>query len=63
MKNTQCAAIYRRVSSARQEDRGYSLDGQLEECQQFATDLGATVVFERADVGSGADWDLSLIHI
>ncbi len=50
------AAVYRRVSSIIQEDRGYSLDGQLTECTELAERLGMVVVMERSDVGSGADW-------
>lgn len=52
------AAIYRRVSSARQEERGYSLAGQARECTDLAAEIGAQVVLDREDVGSGADWDL-----
>jgi site-specific DNA recombinase len=52
------ACIYCRVSSTKQGELGYSLDGQLAECRHLAGELGATVALERWEVGSGADWDL-----
>ncbi len=55
------ARIYCRVSSPKQEERGYSLDGQLTECRAMAADLGATVIGENVEVGSGADWDLPVL--
>lgn len=49
------AAIYARVSTPGQKEDGYSLDGQVTGCRALAASLGATVVLERQEVGSGAD--------
>jgi len=54
------AAIYCRVSTPGQKEEGYSLEGQVTECQNVAERMGAVVaphlIFR--EVGSGADWDL-----
>ena len=52
------AAIYCRVSTPGQKEDGYSLDGQLAECRAEAERIPATVILERQEVGSGADWNL-----
>ena len=51
-------AIYCRVSTQEQGEHGYSLGGQLAECRALTEQLGARVVLERQEVGSGADWNL-----
>ena len=52
------AAIYRRVSTASQEDN-YSLSSQLEACQRYAESQGYTVAPERTyhDIASGFSLD------
>jgi site-specific DNA recombinase len=55
------AAIYCRVSTPGQEERGYGLDGQLADCRALAIELGMSIVAERWEVGSGADPNLPVI--
>ncbi len=52
------AAIYCRVSTAEQSERGYSLEAQAQDCRRLATELGLQVVAAFQDVESGAEWDL-----
>jgi DNA invertase Pin-like site-specific DNA recombinase len=55
------AVLYDRVSTENQSESGYSGgdDGfQLDRCRAEAERLGATVVEEIHDVGSGTRWDL-----
>ena len=48
-------AIYARVSTAAQAEKGYSLETQVEACKQKALSLGATSIKEYVDDGySGA---------
>lgn len=49
------AAVYARVSTEEQAQRGYSLQGQIEACRQKAAELGASAIDEFIDDGvSGA---------
>lgn len=48
------AAIYSRVSTGAQEERGTSLDSQRASCQRHANEIGATVVAEFQDIDSGS---------
>lgn len=49
------AAIYVRVSTDQQAEKGYSIDTQLESCRKYALELGATNIEEFIDDGySGA---------
>ena len=49
------AAIYARVSTAQQAEKGYSLETQVEACRKKAVELGATSIKEYVDDGySGA---------
>jgi site-specific DNA recombinase len=52
------AAIYVRVSTLEQGERGYSLDSQAVDCRKLAAELGAEVVANFSDTDSGASWDL-----
>ncbi len=52
------AAVYTRVSSQEQSERGYSLDAQAADCRALAAELGADIVATFQDVDSGASWDL-----
>jgi site-specific DNA recombinase len=52
------AAIYTRVSTLEQGERGYSLDAQADDCAKLAAELGAEVVATFTDQDSGASWDL-----
>ncbi len=52
------AAIYVRVSTLEQGERGYSLEAQARDCRALAGELGATIEAEFSDTGSGASWDL-----
>jgi site-specific DNA recombinase len=52
------AALYLRVSSQAQGERGYSLEAQEQDDRRLAAELGATVVAVYRDQNSGADWDL-----
>ncbi len=52
------AAIYTRVSTQEQGQRGTSLDTQAADCRALAVQLGADVVAEWRDTDSGASWDL-----
>ena len=48
-------AIYARVSTAAQAEKGYSLETQVEACKQKALSLGAASIKEYVDDGySGA---------
>ena len=48
-------AIYARVSTAAQAEKGYSLETQVEACKQKALSMGATSIKEYVDDGySGA---------
>lgn len=51
---TKKAAIYARVSTDDQADKGYSLPSQLDGCRQYVEQLGYTVVAEFRDDHSGA---------
>jgi len=51
---TKQAAIYARVSTDDQAERGYSLPSQIEACKQFATQKGLNVVSVYNDDISGA---------
>ena len=48
------AAIYARVSTDDQADKGYSLPSQLDACREFIDRLGYLVVAEFRDDQSGA---------
>ncbi len=48
------AAIYARVSTADQAERGYSLPSQIEACQGFASQKGFNVAAVYQDDVSGA---------
>lgn len=50
------AAIYARVSTAEQAEKGYSLDTQLEECRRRAGELGAREVEEFVDDGYSGEF-------
>ena len=52
------AAKYRRVSTVRQAEQGYSLEAQDKDLDRLADELGAVVVADFADNDSGAEWDL-----
>ncbi|HLH22170.1 MAG TPA: recombinase family protein [Chloroflexota bacterium] len=53
------AAIYRRVSTLEQGQRGHSLDAQAQDCAALAAELGATLIGEPfTDRDSGAEWNL-----
>jgi site-specific DNA recombinase len=52
------AAIYTRVSTEGQGERGYSLEAQLQDCRKLAAEMGADVVAQYQDIHSGASWDL-----
>lgn len=52
------AAIYCRVSTQDQGERGYSLDAQAQDCRALADEIGAEVAGVWQDVDSGAAWDL-----
>lgn len=51
---TKRAAIYARVSTDDQADKGYSLPSQLDECRRFIERLGYSVVADFWDDHSGA---------
>ena len=51
---TKRAAIYARVSTDDQADKGYSLPSQLDGCRQYIDQLGYSVVAEFRDDHSGA---------
>lgn len=51
---TKKAAIYARVSTDDQADKGYSLPSQLDGCRQYIDQLGYSVVAEFRDDHSGA---------
>lgn len=51
---TKKAAIYTRVSTDDQADKGYSLPSQLDGCRQYIEQLGYAVVAEFRDDHSGA---------
>jgi site-specific DNA recombinase len=50
------AAIYARVSTAEQAERGYSLDGQIAACREFAAAAGAIHVTEFVDDGYSGEF-------
>jgi site-specific DNA recombinase len=52
------AAIYTRVSTLEQGERGYSLDAQAQDCERLAGELATAVVATFRDRDSGAAWDL-----
>ena len=53
------AAIYRRVSTLEQGQRGHSLDAQVQDCTALAAELGAALIDELyTDQDSGAEWNL-----
>ena len=51
------AAIYTRVSSARQKEEGVSLDVQLKACRKFCADNNYIIIREFEDAQSGLDAD------
>lgn len=51
---TRKAAIYARVSTDDQADKGYSLPSQLESCRQYMNQLGYSIVAEFKEDNSGA---------
>src|SRR5688572_31066682 len=52
------AAVYTRVSTLEQGERGYSLEAQAVDCRKLAAELSAEVVGTYSDQDSGASWDL-----
>ncbi len=50
------AAIYARVSTAEQAEKGYSLDTQIEQCRRRAEELGAKAVEEFVDDGYSGEF-------
>jgi site-specific DNA recombinase len=52
------AAVYTRVSTESQGERGTSLESQLADCRKLAAELGADIVAEYQDIDSGASWEL-----
>lgn len=50
------AAIYVRVSTDQQAEKGYSIDTQLEACRKYARELGATAVEEFIDDGYSGEF-------
>ncbi|HEY3288493.1 MAG TPA: recombinase family protein [Anaerolineae bacterium] len=54
MDKQLCAAIYARVSTDEQADKGYSLPSQVEACQRYAEQNGLTVTAVYKDDYSGA---------
>ncbi len=50
------AAIYVRVSTDQQAEKGYSIDTQLEACRKYAFELGATSVEEFIDDGYSGEF-------
>ena len=52
------AALYCRVSTQEQGQRGYSLGAQEQDDRALAAELGAAVVAVYQDQDSGASWDL-----
>lgn len=52
------AAVYTRVSTLEQGERGYSLEAQAADCRKLAAELSAEIVGTYSDQDSGASWDL-----
>jgi len=52
------AAIYTRVSTLEQGERGYSLEAQAVDCRKLAAELSADIIGTYTDQDSGASWDL-----
>ncbi|MEN6567944.1 MAG: recombinase family protein [Veillonellales bacterium] len=50
------AAIYVRVSTDQQAEKGYSIDTQLEACRKYALELGATNIEEFVDDGYSGEF-------
>ncbi len=50
------AAIYVRVSTDQQAEKGYSIDTQLEACRKYAYELGATNIEEFVDDGYSGEF-------
>ncbi|MBP2635913.1 MAG: Resolvase protein [Firmicutes bacterium] len=50
------AAIYVRVSTEQQAEKGYSLDTQLDACRKYALELGATDIVEFVDDGYSGEF-------
>lgn len=50
------AAIYVRVSTDQQAEKGYSIDTQLEACRKYALELGATATEEFVDDGYSGEF-------
>lgn len=50
------AAIYARVSTDQQAEKGYSIETQLEACRKYARELGATNIAEYVDNGYSAEF-------
>jgi DNA invertase Pin-like site-specific DNA recombinase len=52
------AAIYARSATVAQDDDGDRLQEQAAACRRLAGRLGADIIAEHRDVGSGTSWDL-----
>ncbi len=50
------AAIYARVSTDQQAEKGYSIETQLAACRKYARELGATSIAEYIDNGYSAEF-------
>lgn len=50
------AAIYVRVSTDQQAEKGYSIDTQLEACRKYALELGVTTIEEFVDDGYSGEF-------
>lgn len=50
------AAIYVRVSTEQQAEKGYSIDTQLEACRRYAFEVGATTIEEFVDDGYSGEF-------
>jgi site-specific DNA recombinase len=50
------AAVYVRVSTDQQAEKGYSIDTQLEACRKYALELGATDIEEFIDDGYSGEF-------
>jgi DNA invertase Pin-like site-specific DNA recombinase len=66
--NNNTAVIYRRVSTTKQAQEGWSLPAQLEACQEYAARAGLHVVRDFADTCTGTkasrpQFDAMLDHI
>jgi site-specific DNA recombinase len=55
--NMETAAIYARVSTDEQKKHGISLDAQVAKCEQYAKDMGYSVIFIGIEGLSGKNTD------